>query len=117
MEVQKTYALVIGAVLLLVGLLGFVMSSPLLGLFGVNTLQNILHLLGGALGLYFGYKGSAGSVKNFNLGLGVVAIIVALLGFLTPALVESLLNINAATTWLHVLIGATALGVGYFVKD
>lgn len=114
MEVQKTYALVIGAVLLLVGLLGFVMSSPLLGLFGVNTLQNILHLLGGALGLYFGYKGNA---KNFNLGLGVVAIIVALLGFLTPALVESLLNINAATTWLHVLIGATALGVGYCVKD
>ncbi|MBI2578746.1 MAG: DUF4383 domain-containing protein [Candidatus Aenigmarchaeota archaeon] len=113
-EVQKTYAMVIGAVLLLVGLLGFVMSSPLLGLFGVNTLQNVLHLIGGALGLYFGYKGGA---KNFNLGLGAVALVVAVLGFVTPDLLAQMLNINMATTWLHVLIGVTAVGVGYFVKD
>ncbi len=112
-DVQKTYALVIGAVLLLVGLLGFVMSSPLFGLFGVNTLQNVLHLLGGALGLYFGYKGNA---KNFNLGLGVVTLIVGLLWFIVPQLLTDLLNINDTISWLHLLIGVTALGVGYFVK-
>ena len=56
-DVQKTYAMVIGAVLVLVGILGFV-PNPLVGspdsaLFGVNTAQNILHLVGGAAIVWF----------------------------------------------------------------
>ncbi len=114
MEVQKTFAMVVGVVLLLLGLLGFVMSSPLLGLFGVNMPQNVLHLLGGALGLYFGYKGMG---KNFNLGLGVVAIVVGLAGLAVPALLLSLLNINFEITVLHLVLGVVAVAVSYFVKD
>lgn len=114
MEIQKTFAMVVGVVLLLLGLLGFVMSSPLLGLFGVNMPQNILHLLGGVLGLYFGYKGMG---KNFNLGLGVVSLVVGLAGLAVPALLLSLLNINFEITVLHVLLGLVCIAVSYFVKE
>ena len=78
-DVQKTYAMVIGAVLLLVGLLGF-FPNPLVsstGLFGVNTYQNILHLVGGGLGLWLGSKGSS---KAYNMWLGIIAAVVAVLG-------------------------------------
>jgi hypothetical protein len=112
-DVQKTYALVVGVVLLLLGLLGFVMASPLFGLFGVNALQNVLHLLGGALGLYFGTKGNA---KAFNLWLGVVALVVGLLWFVASGFLSSLLNINETISYLHILLGLVSIGVAYFVK-
>lgn len=112
-DVQKTFALAIGAILLLLGLLGFVLSSPLFGLFGVNALQNVLHLLGGALGLYFGYKGNA---KAFNLWLGVVALVVGLLWFLVPTLLTEFLAINLEISVLHILLGLVSIGVAYFVK-
>ena len=44
-DVQKTYAMVIGAVLVLLGLVGFV-NAPILGIFGVNIAQDVLHLVG-----------------------------------------------------------------------
>ena len=114
-EIQKLVAMVFGAVLLLVGVLGFFMN-PILGLFGVNTAQNILHLVGGVLGLWLGYNGSG---KGFNTGLGYVSGVVAVLGFVPPtaALLASLLGINTAITVLHAAIAVVTLGVAYGVKE
>ncbi len=114
-DVQKLYAMVIGAVLALVGVLGFFMN-PILGLFGVNTYQNILHLVGGALGLWFGNSGSG---KSFNMYLGIVSAVVAVLGFIpaTATLLLSLLGINPAITYLHAAIALVSLGVAYGVKE
>ena len=117
-DVQKTYAMVIGAVLVLVGLLGF-FPNPLVsstGLFGVNTYQNILHLVGGGLGLWLGSKGSS---KAYNMWLGIIAAVVAVLGFVPGAsdLLMSLFNINMAITYLHAAIAVVSLGVAYGVKQ
>jgi len=114
-DIQKTYAMVIGAVLVLVGLIGFV-NAPIFGIFGVNTAQNVLHLVGGAVVLWFGYKGSG---KPTNMWLGVVALVVAVLGFVPGAkdLLASIFNINMAITYLHAAIGVVSLGVAYGVKE
>ena len=114
-DVQKTYAMVIGAVLVLVGLIGFV-NAPILGLFGVNAAQNVLHLVGGGLGLWLATKGSG---KSFNMWLGIIAVVVAVLGFVPGAkdLLLSLFNITAAITVLHAAIAAATLGVAYGVKE
>ena len=114
-DVQKTYAMVLGAVLVLLGLVGFV-QAPVLGLFGVNTAQNVLHLVGGAVVLWFGYKGAG---KTTNMWLGIVALVVGVLGLIPGAkdLLTSVFAINAAITYLHLAVGVVSLGVAYGVKE
>lgn len=114
-DVQKTYAMVIGIVLVLVGIIGFV-QAPIFGLFGVNTAQNILHLVGGAVVAWFGYKGSG---KTPNMVLGVVSLVVGVLGFVPGinTLLTSIFGINTAISVLHVAIGVVSLGVAYGVKE
>ena len=114
-DVQKTYAMVIGAVLVLVGLIGF-FNAPIFGLFGVNAAQNILHLVGGAVLLWFGYQGSG---KTPNMWLGIIAAVVGVLGFVPGAntLLANLFAINTAISVLHLAIAAVSLGVAYGVKE
>ena len=114
-DVQKTYAMVIGAVLVLLGLVGFVMQPLILGIFGVNMAQNVLHLVGGALILWLATKGSA---KPTNMWTGVVALVVGVLWFVPGAggLLASIFAINANISYLHVAVGVVSLGVAYGVK-
>ncbi len=113
MSLNDTYAMVLGAVLLLVGILGFVTASPLLGLFGVNALQSVLHIIAGSA-IYFGMKGMG---RGANMVIGWIAAIVAILYFVTPGLVMSLLNINAQITYLHIAIAVISLGLAYGMKE
>lgn len=114
-DVQKTYAMVIGAVLVLLGLVGFV-NAPILGIFGVNVAQDVLHLAGGALILWLAMQGSA---KATNMWVGIVALAVGVLGVLPVAkdLLASIFAINAAITYLHIAVGIISLGVAYGVKE
>ena len=114
-DVQKLYAMVIGAVLALVVVLGFFMN-PILGLLGVNLYQNILHVVGGALGLWLGNSGNG---KSFNMWLGIVSAVAAVLGFIpvTSALLASWLGINMGITVLHAAIALVSLGVAYGIKE
>lgn len=61
----KTIAMVIGVTLLLVGVLGFVTPSlfGLLPKVGYNVVDNVVHLVLGALGLYVGRMGSTDTVR------------------------------------------------------
>lgn len=117
-DVQKTYAMVIGAVLVLLGLVGFI-QAPVLGIFGVNMAQNVLHLVGGAAILWFAYKGSA---KPTNMWTGVVALVVGILWFVPAVggaggLLDGIFAINAAISYLHIAVGVVSLGVAYGVKE
>ncbi len=117
-DVQKTYAMVIGAVLVLLGLVGFV-NHPVLGIFGVNMAQDVLHLVAGALILWLASKGSA---QPTNMWTGIVALVVGILWFLPFAggaggLLDQIFSINAAISYLHVAVGVVSLGVAYGVKE
>lgn len=118
--VQKTFALVVGLVLLIIGLWGlFIGTGNLWGAFGVNVLQSILHIIAGVFGVYVGTKGEG---PGFNASIGWIGVVLGVLGFI-PAighssgdLLNSLLNINPAITWLHLVVGVVALVVYYGAK-
>lgn len=115
-EVQKTYAMVIGAVLVLLGIIGF-FNNPILSLFGVNAAQNVLHLVGGALILWLAFKGSA---KPTNMWVGIIALVVGILWFaegLDGGLLNKIFGINDAISYLHIAVGLVSLGVAYGVKE
>ena len=109
-DVQKTYAMVVGAVLVLLGLVGFV-NAPILGIFGVNMAQNLLHLAGGAAIIWL-----AG--KTTNMWTGIIALVVGVLWFVPggSGLLAGIFGINAAISYLHVAVGVVGLGVAYGVK-
>lgn len=115
-NVQKTLAQVVGVVLTVVGLLGFFMGSPLFG-FTLNPLHNVVHLLTGLIGLYAGFSKGGEYSMAYNKWLGVVYLLVAVLGFVVPTLMVSMLNGNSADNFLHLLLGLVLAGVGFGAKQ
>lgn len=109
----QLFALVFGAVYVLVGILGFIgpltPDGRLLGIFGINVLHNIVHLAIGALFLVG--STSAALAKTINLVIGAVYLLVGVLGLL-GILVPNLINNNVADTALHLVTGALAVYFG-----
>ncbi len=121
-SIQRTVALVVGIVFVLVGILGFVPAlvpgGALLGIFAVNTLHSIVHLLIGVLGIA---AAMTGWPRLYNRVFGIVYFALAILGFI-PALVPNgallgLVSINLSDNFLHLVIGAVLIIVGFFVAD
>ncbi len=112
----KTAGLVIGIVFIVVGILGFI-PNPLVsptGLFAVNTLHNVVHLLSGAIILAGVY--SFGSALGLKI-IGIVYAIVAILGLVMGG--DMLLGIamNMADHWLHVVLAVIILIAGFGLPD
>ena len=118
----KTAAIIFGIVFLLVGVLGFVpgittTGQMLLGIFHVNAVHNIVHLLSGAVALITGLTSTAAARMYFRV-FGIVYALVAILGFFTGyGLLLGLISNNLADTWLHVLIAIVALALGFGGQD
>lgn len=111
----KTVAMVFGVVFLLVGILGFVpgitSSGKLLGIFEVDTLHNIIHLLSGVLALGLGSMGGSYG-KMYLVGFGAVYALVAVVGLVQGDTVLGLIDVNAADNILHVVLAVALLGAG-----
>ncbi|MEK6914430.1 MAG: DUF4383 domain-containing protein [Nanoarchaeota archaeon] len=115
---QKTFATILGIVLLVVGLAGFVGGGLGIvrgGFFGTNPAQDVLHIIAGLFGIWFGTKGMG---YGYNQSIGWIGIVLAVLGFIP--VVEDLLilylDINTRITILHAVIGVVALIV-YYTAD
>jgi hypothetical protein len=106
---NQTWAKTIGVILLLVGVWGFFTTS-ILGIFSVNALHNIVHLVTGAIFAWAGF-GAGAPVKDVNKWLGVVYLLVGVVGFF--GVLDALLGLNAADNWLHLVIGAISAYVGF----
>nr|WP_154923383.1 DUF4383 domain-containing protein [Microbacterium testaceum] len=117
---NRLVATVFGAVYLLVGLLGFAVTGGvgfisnegglLLGIFEVNPLHNIAHLLiGGAL-LVAGLA-NARAAKAVNTTVGAVYLLLGIVGFflMGPA---NILALNVPDHFLHLGSAVVLLGVG-----
>ena len=117
MGTQKTFALILGIVLLLVGILGFIGGLGIVrdGFFGTNPIQDVLHIIGGIIGIWVGTKGEG---PGYNMTIGWIGILLAVLGFIpaTATILLNLLNVNIAITVLHLVIGIVSLGVYYGTK-
>ncbi len=100
--------------LAIVGIWGFFTSS-ILGIFGVNAVQSVLHLIAAIAGIYAGTKGIG---KDYNMIIGVIGVALGILGFIPgiSGLLASWFNIDSGISVLHIVIGAVSLLVYYKAK-
>jgi hypothetical protein len=112
-SLAKTYATVAGAVLLIVGILGFFLSPDgyLLGIFAVNGTHNVVHILSGIVGLAAGLSGRVQYARMYALVFGIVYALVTIIGFIQGTTVLGIIPVNGADNILHLLITVSALGV------
>lgn len=77
----KTVATIMGVVFILAGIVGFI-SNDLLG-FHLSFFHNAaVHIVSGAISLYFGLAGTLRGAKLFCLIFGVVYALIGVVGFL-----------------------------------
>lgn len=112
----KAAAILFGIVFLAVGILGFVpavTTNEMLWKFHVNPAHNFVHLASGVVFLICGMVG-AGASRTFFRIFGLVYALVAVLGFRTgDGLLLGLISNNTADTWLHVVLAAAMLFLGF----
>lgn len=121
-------ALGVGAVFLLVGILGFIpgittnyadmtfaghdSEAKLLGLFQVNILHNIVHLLFGVVGLAAARAWEAS--RLFLIGGGAFYLVLWLYGLVIDLdTVANFVSLNTADNWLHLGLGIGMIGLGF----
>jgi hypothetical protein len=119
-------ALVVGAGFLLVGILGFFVtgmnnmeSDPdvapkLLGIFPVNVLHNVVHILFGVWGIAASRSWSAS--KTFGQIGGVAYLLLAVLGLIARS-TFGLIPIGGNNIWLHALLGVVLAYFGFTARD
>lgn len=118
---NRLLATVFGAVYLLVGLLGFAVTGGvgfiatkgelLLGIFAVNPLHNVAHLLIGAALLIAGLS-NAVAAKTTNTTVGAVYLLLGIVGFFIANTALNILALNTADHFLHLASAIVLLGVG-----
>lgn len=112
----KTFTMVLGVILLLVGILGYVLNPAgglLLGIFAVNGPHNVIHVVTGLLAITAAYMGWA---RLFCQAFGIVYLLVGLLGFVatdSQGMLLGLVSVNMAANLLHLAIGAATAYVGF----
>lgn len=125
-DLQRAAA-VVGAVFLLVGILGFIpgittdysamefagheSDAKLLGIFEVSILHNIVHLLFGVAGLALARSGEG--ARTYLIGGGAIYLVLWIYGLVTDH--ESAANfvpVNDADNWLHFVLGAAMVALG-----
>jgi hypothetical protein len=86
-------------------------GAKLLGIFGVNWVENLVHLAYGVGGLLLAR--TARWAWRYFVGGGALYLLVGLYGFATGTHSEAnLLGVNAAGNWLHVALSVGMVGVG-----
>lgn len=114
MGLARTVALVLGAVYLLVGVIGFIVvpggEGHVAGLFPVNWLHNIVHILIGAALLYGAT--STGAAIVVSRIMGILLVVISLLGVPFPD-GFGLLPIGGADILLHLGSGVVLLYIGF----
>ena len=79
----KLVCKLLGVVFVLVGVAGFVMP----GFLGthLSLAHNAVHLISGAIALYFGFAGSPSAARTFCLAFGAVYLLLGIVGFVMGA--------------------------------
>lgn len=76
----KTICKILGVVFILVGIVGF-LAPGLLGMH-LSLAHNLVHLISGALALYFGFSATLSAARLFCIAFGAVYGLLGLVGFL-----------------------------------
>ena len=118
------YAGVVGAVLVLAGIIGFFYNAEftsdesvrdaVFGILDVNGWHNVVHILTGALGL-LAYGAGVYAARSYALALGIVYLAVAAWGFIigNGDSILSIIPVNTEDNVLHLLLGVGGVWAAY----
>ena len=128
-DIQRA-ALLFGIIFLAVGVLGFIpgitsdydnltvfdgVGAKLLGIFGVNILENVVHLLYGIAGL--AAMSSWAASKNYFVWGGAIYVALWLYGLIIDETSSAnFIGLNNAAHWLHLALGVAMIGVGFLLS-
>lgn len=123
----RLIAAIVGAVFLLVGILGFIpgittdygtlqwygpgSDAELLGIFQVSVLHNLIHLVFGVAGLAM--SATAAAARAFLIGGGVIYLLLWIYGMVIDK--DSMANVvpvNRPDDWLHLGLGVGMIALG-----
>jgi hypothetical protein len=122
-------AFLFGIVFALVTVLGFIpgittdydrlttfddVGAKVLGIFGVNVLENIVHALYALAG--FAAAASYAASRVYFIWGGVVYLVVWLYGLVIDLdSSANFIGVNAAANWLHFGLGVVMIGIGFLL--
>ena len=114
----KTIATFLGAAFVLVGIVGFI-APDLMGMH-LSVAHNIVHLVSGALALYFGLAGTYTAARSFCIVFGVVYGLLGILGFAMGSpgpdrmltVIPDQLMLGRMDHIVHIVLGALFLIAG-----
>ncbi|HZS04207.1 MAG TPA: DUF4383 domain-containing protein [Blastocatellia bacterium] len=118
----RTACKILGVVFVLVGLIGY--AAPNLMGMHLTGIHNIIHLISGALALYFGFAASYSMARTFCIIFGAVYLLIGVLGFIAPDSVAALLQMRempgmtgslVPDNIVHILLGAVFL-IAAFIR-
>ena len=112
----KTWAWVFAVVFLVIGILGFIpgvtTDGELLGIFHVDGVHNVVHLLTGIIAAIVAV-GSTDAQRKFFQIFGVIYAVVTVIGFVQGDTVLGLFAVNMADNVLHLVVAVVALYFGF----
>jgi arginine exporter protein ArgO len=127
-ELVQLIATVVGAVFILVGILGFIPGitthysdmafaghdsmAKLLGIFMVSILHNVVHLLFGVAGL--ASARTAATARTYLIAGGVVYLVLWIYGLVVDQMSSAnFVPVNTADNWLHFVLGVGMIALGF----
>jgi hypothetical protein len=116
----RTYAQILGVVLLLIGVVGLVLGERLfLGILNIDIVEDIVHLLTGGLLAYVGFgRVDEGAARTLVGVLGVVYLVVGILGFIVPTMFGLLPDgYTVFDNLLHLALGVLSIAVAWLLQS
>ncbi|WP_414938210.1 DUF4383 domain-containing protein [Amycolatopsis sp. cmx-11-51] len=124
---RQLFAMTVGTVFLLVGILGFIpgvttnydqlsgagheSGALLLGVFQVSILHNLVHLAFGLAGILLAR--TVNGAKSFLVGGGVIYLVLWVYGLLIDhGSAANFVPVNSADNWLHLGLGILMILLG-----
>jgi hypothetical protein len=120
------YAGLIGAVLLVAGVVGFFYSASfgdpgevdaVIGVLDVNAWHNIVHILSGVLGL-LAFRAGLEASRTYALAFGLIYLVVAIWGLILGdnEAILGFLPVNTEDNVLHLILAVLGIGA-YFATS
>ena len=113
---MRTVLTILGAIFTVVGLVGF--AAPEFMGMHLSVAHNVVHLVSGALALYFGLKGSIEAARTFCIVFGVVYGLLGLAGFVFAGpdgmmtVIPNQLVLGRMDHIIHIVLGTLFLIAG-----
>jgi Domain of unknown function (DUF4383) len=117
------WAAVVGVVLVVVGLLGFI-NNPIVGkaegaLVATNEVHNIVHLITGLLALYIAFGLRGAQQANALVGFGILYAVIFVAVVISPSLFglfgDYASGINEHV--IHAAVAVISLGIGWMGRS